>query len=216
MTLRIVTVIAILAISPPAFAQPRTKVQAVDEKIGIRGYAALGSITLAAQDTFDAVADTHSRETFLGGAQVTNLWRGLFADLAVSQMTIDGQRTFITNGQVFHLGIPLQVKMRPIDVVGGWRLRFGRVSPYAGAGLTFLRYEENADFAPAGEDVNESKTGPMFLGGVDVQVWRFIHAGAELRYRRVHGILGNGGASAEFDEDDAGGVGMAVRISVGR
>jgi opacity protein-like surface antigen len=130
-------------------------------------------------------------------------------------MTIDGNRIFVNDGQVFNLGIPLQVKLRPLDIVGGWRFRYGRISPYAGAGITFLKYEETSDFSQSGEDVSESKTGPMFLGGVDVQVWKFIHVGGELRFRRVNGILGDGGASAEFSEDDAGGVGFALRISIG-
>jgi opacity protein-like surface antigen len=197
----------------PTSTRPRTPPP--KDKLGIRGYAALGSTTLTAKETFDAVADTHSRDTFLGGVEVTNIWKGIFADVAATQLTVDGERVFISDGQVFNLGIPLQVKMRPVDIVGGWRFRFGRISPYAGAGVTFFKYEETSDFSQAGEDVSESQTGPMFLGGVDVQVWRFIHVGGELRYRRVNGILGDGGVSGEFDEDDAGGVGFAFRISIG-
>jgi opacity protein-like surface antigen len=193
----------------PAPAQPR---------IGLRGYVTFGSITLTATDTFDAVADTHSRPVFGGGVQVTSIWKGVFADVGVSQLTIDGERVFVSNDQVFKLGIPLEITMRPVDIAAGWRFRFsnGRVSPYGGAGLTYLTYEETSDFAGSGEDVNESKTGPLVLGGVDVQVWRWISAGGELRWRRVNGILGEGGASAEFDEDDAGGFSAAVRISIGR
>jgi opacity protein-like surface antigen len=233
MTLRAVVVVVALAIphavsaqertqprNPPPKTQPtpppaRPRPAPVQEKIGFRGYAALGSTTLSAQDTFDAVADTHSSDTFLGGVEVTHLWKGVFADVAATQMTIDGTRVFVSDGAVFDLGIPLQVKLRPIDIVGGWRFRFGRISPYAGAGVTFMKYEETSDFSQSGEDVSESKTGPMFLGGVDVQVWRFIHVGGELRFRRVNGILGEGGVSGEFDEDDAGGTSFALRISIG-
>jgi opacity protein-like surface antigen len=232
MTVRALLLIAALAIPGAAVAQDRTQPRnpppaqprpqttkprpaPVQEKIGIRGYAALGSTTLAAKDTFDAVADTHSSSTYLGGVEVTHIWKGIFADVAATQMTIDGTRVFVDDGQVFDLGIPLQVKLRPLDIVGGWRFRYGRISPYAGAGITFLKYEETSDFSQSGEDVSESKTGPMFLGGVDVQVWKFIHVGGELRFRRVNGILGEGGASAEFDEDDAGGTSFALRISIG-
>ncbi len=185
--------------------------------VGVRGYGSFGSTTLAATDTFDAVADTTSASVFGGGAQVTNIWRSVFADVAVSRLTLDGERVFIgDDGTVFELGIPLEVTMRPIDIAAGWRFGFGRVAPYVGAGVTFLSYEETSDFSEAGEDVDESGTGALVLGGVDVLVWRWIHAGGEVRYRRVNGILGEGGVSSQFGEDDAGGISAAVRISIGR
>ncbi|MGH9349480.1 MAG: hypothetical protein ACRD26_19690 [Vicinamibacterales bacterium] len=129
-----------------------------------------------------------------------------------------GKRVFVSGGQVFELGIPLEVTMRSVDIAGGWRfsLARGRVSPYAGAGLSYLRYEETADSAQSGDDVRESKAGALVLGGADVRVWRWVHAGGELRYRRVRGIPGEGGASEAFREDDAGGLGAAVRVSIGR
>jgi opacity protein-like surface antigen len=148
---------------------------------------------------------------------VTNLWRSVFADVAASQTSLDGERVFIDDaGTVFELGIPLEVTMRPIDVAAGWRFGFGRVSPYVGAGVTFLTYGETSDLSEGGEDVDESGTGALVLGGVDVQVWRWVFAGGEVRYRRVSGILGEGGVSAHFGEDNAGGVSAAVRISIGR
>jgi len=213
----------LLATAAPALAeaQPRTQPRTPpppQPRIGLRGYVTFGSTTLAATDTFDAVADTHSRSTFGGGVQVTYIWKGVFADVGASQLSLDGQRVFVSNGQIFELGIPLEIKMRPVDIAAGWRFRFsrGRISPYAGAGLTYLTYEETSDFADADENVDESKTGPLVLGGVDVQIWRWISAGGELRWRRVSGILGEGGVSAEFDEDDAGGYSAALRISIGR
>ena len=106
--------------------------------------------------------------------------------------------------------------MRPVDIAGGWRFVFGRVSPYAGAGVSLIAYEETADFAASGDNVSESKTGPLFLAGVDVAVIRWLHAGAEFRYRSVKGVLGDGGVSDIFGEDQLGGYALAVRISVGR
>ena len=205
--------------TPPRTQQRRLPPPPAQPKIGIRGYATFGNTTLAAKQTFDAVADTHSRATYLGGAQVTNIWKGVFADVAATQLSIDGHRVFVSGGTIFNLGIPLEVKMRPIDVAGGWRFRYGRLSPYVGAGFTHFTYKETSDFAASGEDVDESKVGALFLGGVDVQAWKWIHVGGELRYRRVRGILGEGGASSvstEFNDDDAGGFGAAVRISIGR
>jgi opacity protein-like surface antigen len=210
MTLRrsLLTMIVLAAMAPsPAFAQ----------SIGVRGYALFGVAQLAAKDTFEAVADTSQQPVFGGGVQVTNIWKGVFADLGVSQIqTIDGERVFVDDGEVFELGIPLEVKMRPVDVAAGWRLAFGRISPYVGAGVTFFKYEETSEGADAEENVDESKNGPLFLGGVDVAILSWLHAGGEIRYRQVKGILGEGGVSAEFGEDDAGGLSAAIRISIGR
>jgi len=192
----------------PAFAQ---------QSLGIRGYVLFGVAQLAAKDTFEALADTSQQPVFGGGIQVTHIWRGVFADVGSSQIqTIDGERVFVDEGEVFELGIPLEVKMRPLDIAGGWRLEFGRVSPYVGAGVTFFRYEESSEDADVGENVEENKTGPLFLGGVDVAIVSWLHAGGEIRYRQVTGILGEGGVSAEFGEDNAGGLSAAVRISIGR
>ena len=186
------------------------------QSIGVRGYAAFGVVQLAAKDTFEAVADTSQRSTFGGGVQVTNIWKGTFADLSVFTMSLDGERVFVDNGEVFKLAIPLEIKMRPIDVAGGWRLNYGRVSPYVGAGATFLNYEESTEGDAATEPVSESKAGALVLGGVDVALWSVVHVGGELRYRHVTGILGEAGASAEFGEDNAGGLAAAVRVSIGR
>jgi opacity protein-like surface antigen len=201
-------VIVLAAMAPaPASAQ----------SIGLRGYVLFGVAQLAAKDTFEAVADTSQQPVFGGGVQVTNIWKGVFADVGVSQIrTIDGERVFVDDGEVFELGIPLEVKMRPVDIAAGWRLAFGRISPYVGAGVTFFKYEETSEGADADENVDESRTGPLFLGGVDVAIVSWLHAGGEIRYRQVTGILGEGGVSAEFGEDNAGGLAAAIRISIGR
>jgi opacity protein-like surface antigen len=190
---------------------------AAAQGLGIRGYATAGIAQLAAQDTFEAVADTSQQPMFGGGVQLTNIWRGLFADLAVTQIqTIDGERVFVEDGEVFELNIPLEVEMRPVDLIGGWRLTFGRISPYVGGGVTFFSYKETSEGADPDENVNTRENGPVFLGGVDVSIVSWLHAGAEVRYRQVKGILGEGGVSGEFSEDNAGGLTAAVRISVGR
>lgn len=200
----------------PPRPQPRAQAAPAKPKPGLRGYVIAGSSTLAAEQTFDAVGAAHSRPVFGGGVQVTNIWKGLFADVGASQLTVDGRRVFVDDGQVFDLGIPLTVTMRPLDFAGGWRLGVGPVSPYAGVGVTYLSYEESSSFADSDEDVTERRAGLLVLVGADVRVWRWIHAGGDFRWRRVRGILGEGGASGAFGEDDAGGFAAAVRMSIGR
>jgi hypothetical protein len=64
--------------------------------------------------------------------------------------------------------------------------------------------------------VVENAISPLFLAGVDLTLSRWVRIGAELTYRRIGGVFGSGGASERFDEDSAGGVRTALRVSIGR
>jgi len=203
--------------SPPRRAAQPPPRRAPQPPVRVRGYGIFGITQLAAADTFDAVAGTTRRPVFGGGAQVTNLWKSIFADVAFSRLrSIEGQRVFVNGGTVFGLGIPLQVQLQALDVAAGWRTTYGRVAPYAGGGISYLMYNETSDFADAADNVDTGGAGPLVLGGVDVAISRWLHGGAELRYRSIFGILGENGASAAFNEKNAGGFSAAVRISVGR
>jgi hypothetical protein len=197
----------LLAAAAPASAQ-----LALDA----RGYFTYGVATSSAAKSLDAVADKHHAASIGGGVVVTGLWRELFVDVGLSQQTFNGTRVFVFDGDVFKLGIPLKVRFRPLDLAVGWRLRRGRYSPYGGIGVSRMNYEETADQAQAGDNVSAARTGALVMGGVDVPVWRWVHAGGEVRYRYIKGILGSGGVSDDFNEDRLGGVSAAVRISVGR
>lgn len=184
--------------------------------LGARGYVTFGSSSVAASDSLKAVAGTSRDSGWGGGGSVTGLWRGIFVDVAVSEQQFDGQRLFVHAGTVYPLGIPLDITIRPIDLAAGWRQTRGRFSPYAGAGLSFVSYKERGDFAIAGDDVDEQKSGALILGGVDIQIWKFLFAGFDVRYRSVSGVLGQGGVSDIFAEDQIGGSAVTLRISVGR
>jgi hypothetical protein len=109
------------------------------------------------------------------------LWRGLFMD----------------EGTLYKLGIPMQIKMRPLDAIAGWRFAAGRVSPFLGAGLSTMWYSETADFAEAGDDISERRAGAVVLGGADVAIVRWVHGGRrEVRYRAVSGVPGARGRLA--------------------
>jgi opacity protein-like surface antigen len=187
------------------------------QAIGASAYATYGTTSLTASKTFETAAGT-SRKSAPGiGGTVTGLWRGLFVDVAFTQYKLDAQRVFIDQGTVFPLGIPVRITMRPFDLVGGWRHRSrNRVSPYGGAGIVFFQYREDSDFAIAGDDVSERKTGVVALAGADVRVVRLVSVGGEFRYRAVDGVLGLGGVSQVFGDDQLGGLSFAARFSVGR
>jgi opacity protein-like surface antigen len=146
------------------------------------------------------------------------VWRDLFVDVAFSSRKFEGERVFINSDRTYPLGIPMTVTLRPLDLAAGWRWRLtrGKVSPYAGGGISFVSYKETSDFSQAGDDVNEQKAGALLVGGVDVAVWKWIYVGGDLRYRAVSGVLGLGGVSGVFGDDQLGGFAAALRVSVGR
>lgn len=189
---------------------------AVAQAPGISGYFTGGVTFLEAAESFDAVAGTSQPMTLGGGAHVSRIWHGVFADFAITRSSLDGERVFVSNGNVFRLGIPWEARMQPIDLAAGWRFRAGSAGPYVGAGVTFMKYTEESDFAQSGDNVDVRKAGPLVLAGFDVPVGAWVRVGVEARYRRVSGVLGDAGVSKAFNEDQLGGASTAVRVSVGR
>lgn len=181
---------------------------------GVNGYFSYGAVSLASSETFDAVAGAPRAASLGGGVQLTRLWRSLFADIGLSRQQLDGERVFVSDGVVFPLDIPLEVSFTPLDIAAGWRFDRRRLSPYVGGGVSLITYKESSPFSHAGDDVNERGTGFLMLAGVDVPVWRFASLGGELRYRAVTGVLGEGGASEAFGEDQLGGFQYALRVTV--
>ena len=186
------------------------------DPLGVRGFVSFGSTTLTATKSFKAVTGKDNQTGPGFGAEVVNLWRGLFVGVAFSQIKLDGQRVFVNDGTVYQLGIPETITYRPIDAAVGWRIRAGRVYPFFGAGATMILYKETGSFAQSGEDVNERANGFLVMGGVDVSVLRWLHVGGEVRYRGVKRVLGVGGVSEVYGEKDLGGFAVAARVAVGR
>lgn len=200
----------------PATAQPRPA--AAPRALGVRGFGTVTYDKMSAADSFRAVTDKDTVPFFGGGAQVTNLWQGLFVEVAVERASRDGERVFVgPDDEVFKLGIPLEIKMTPVDVVAGWRsAAVSNIVSYGAGGVSFLKYQETSDFADAGENVDESYRGLVLFGGVEYSATRWVHVRGEVRYRRFKDAIGAGGASLAFEEDDLGSFGVAIKIAVGR
>ena len=204
------------ATEPPA-AQPRPA--AAPRVIGVRGFGTITYDKMTAADSFRAVTDEDTMSFFGGGVQVTNLWQGLFVEVAAERASRDGERVFVgPDDEVFKLGIPLEIKMTPLDVVAGWRSApvSTNVVAYGAGGVSFLKYEETSDFADPGENVDEDYRGLVLIGGVEYSASRWVHVRGEVRYRRFKDAIGAGGASLAFEEDDLGSFGLAIKIAVGR
>jgi hypothetical protein len=206
----------------PPKPPPRTSAPKRGDNFGIDLFAQIGNTSFTAVDSFEAILGTSSGSVFGGGGQV-RLPFNLFARLDISRFEKDGERVFVSNGDVFKLGIPTTITITPIEVTGGYRheLAFGRskkggptfrLVPFGGAGFGRLQYKERADFAVAGDDVEENFTSYHVIGGVEAPIWRWFGAGVEYQHRWVRDAIGNSGVSAEFDEDDLGGGTFRVRL----
>jgi hypothetical protein len=199
---------------PPA--KPPAKAAA--PVIGFRGFGTVTVDKMTASDSFKAVTGEDTTVFWGGGAQVTNLWRGLFAEVAFEFASKDGERVFVgSDDEVFQLGIPLEIKMMPVDIVGGWRTPIANNTlAYGAGGISFLTYEETSDFAEADENVDENFNGFVLFGGIEYRATQWVHVRGEVRYRRFGDAIGAGGVSAAFEEDDLGSFGFALKVAVGR
>jgi hypothetical protein len=199
----------LLAASTPAAAQG----------IDIRGYGLFGGTTFAASESFEAVLGSAGGPVFGGGAEVGLPVGGLYFGVGAWRYSDDGERVFVTDRQVFPLGIPVSVEITPIEITGGWRFRgfSSRIVPYAGGGWSTVAYKETSSFAAAGEDVDERFSGYHLLGGVDVRLTPWLGIAGELAWSSVPDALGGpGSVSEQFDERDLGSTSYRVKISLGR
>jgi hypothetical protein len=164
---------------------------------------------MAASDTFTAVLGTSTLSGHGGGAEVLNIWKGLFMRVAATTATKDGSRVVVADKNAVSLGIPLTVQLEPIEFAGGWRGDIGRRSRaawYVGGGLLHVVYRESSTFAGVGDDTDTTFNGGVVFAGVDATLWRFVIGGGELQFRTIPGALGSGGASQAFGETNLGGV----------
>ena len=199
---------------PSAAARPQPAPPARPSVVAIGG---IESWWMSSSESFETLFDTSRLTVFGGGIEGRHLWRGLFVRGAFWTTSEDGERVYIDDGEVFPLGIPLEVTLTPIELSAGWR--FGRPSsrivPYAGAGVVFLQYKETSSLGEEEEDVDESTTGYVAFGGVEFAVSRWLGVGVEAHYRGIADILGDEGVSAYYGEDSLGGFTARVFVAVG-
>lgn len=199
-------------------AKPQGRPAAKPLPIGFRVFGVVDYETMTASKSFDAVLGTKSLNGFGAGGEVLKIWRDAFARVSFARMTKSGSRVYVLNNEVTPANIPLKVQMTPLEIGGGWRFpmrSYPRLTPYGGYTALFLNYKETSDFA--GPDENTSKTfnGHTLFGGVDVNVTRWISAGAEFAYRTVPNALGDAdtGVSKFYEETNLGG--MTIRVLFG-
>jgi opacity protein-like surface antigen len=199
-----------LLFATPAAAQ-------VPPLISIRPFVTISEERLAAANTFEAIFGTANEPLYGGGLQVTERDR-FYVELSASKFRQTGQRAFRTSdGQVFHVGIPLTATLTPLELTGGYRYhRWKHVIPYGGAGVGWYRYTESSSFSTGAENVNTRHAGVLVEGGAEIRLHRWLGVAVDARYTHVPGILGTGGISKDVSENDIGGVAARIKVIVGR
>ena len=168
--------------------------------------AQAGYFQMTAGNSASAVFGSSGAGTF-GGAVRYTFWRGAFVTAGARTFSKDGERVFVTNpsSPVQKLGFPLSVRLTPVFLAVGYRLRDGKlIVPYAGLGGSFTSYKEESDVA--GETFNENHTDGGVLGFAGVEVGRgMFRVGAEAGYTSTPGAVGLGGVTKVYNEDNLGG-----------
>lgn len=190
-------------VQPPPQRTPTTR------RTIARAYFLLDSTSMSAKQTFDAVIGTSQLVFKGGGAEALNLWRGVFARVALSSTKETGSRVVVTDDEVVSLDIPVSIEIVPLEIGGGWRfpaLAGGHLVPYAGGGWLWTNYKETSEFAIGDENTDTAFNGSVVFAGIEAAFLEWIIAGAEVQYRSVPGALGDGGVSEVYEEDNLGGV----------
>jgi opacity protein-like surface antigen len=213
-------IILTFATALPLAAQPRGPLvfgqDSEAPSVSLRPFFLFSAERPAAKQTFDAVFGD-SLQQFWGGGVQAAFRNGFHVEVAASRFEKTGQRAFVSNGQAFPLGIPLTVRITPLEFSAGYRFRASpRVIPYLGAGVARYAYLETSESAEGGDDVDATHTGYLVLGGVELRAHRWIGVSVDVQYTHVTGILGSAGISKEFGEDNLGGTAVRAKVLVGR
>jgi hypothetical protein len=207
---------------PPSTPPPAARVPAPKGPLGFDIFGGASVSWPAANDSFKALELNEFPLEYGGGVRVTNLWRYLFAQVAVNRWSDSGERAFVdSEGNAFPLGIPLDVDATYIDASIGWKWptlrRDGSIAAwtYAGGGAGMTMYSESSPFAEAGDDLDESKISYNFVAGGEFPISKSLAVVVEGRYRYVPGLLGEDGVSEALGEETFGGFGVGAGIRIG-
>ena len=224
-----VAALCVLAASSasPAVAQtqtPRPPVRRpapppLDTGVRVRAFGDAGIRWFTASKTFDAVFGSEIGPLFGGGVEV--LWgRHLAIEGGILRYHGDGERVFVSNGEVFRLGIPATATVMPFMATVSYRFFQPRSQtiPFIGGGINWHRLTETSDFAAAGDDVSSTFTGFHVQGGAEWRLTRHVGIAGVGRWSSVPDALGTEPSSAAkaFGESDLGGFDATVRIVIGR
>lgn len=206
--------IALLLVSPFD-----ASAQAARTPTSIEGYAMFGRINFTAVESFDAIVGEPSGPILGGGVRIGLGLGGLLFDVGAWRFHAVGERAFIFDNEVIGLGIPVDVRVTPIEISAGWQFRIRKLPkliPYAAGGLTSLRYEETSDFSTSSDDVDGTFNGYHVLGGAEYKITPWLGVAGEASWTTVPDAIGEAGVSKVFNETDLGGTTFRVKITIGQ
>ena len=186
-----------------------------EPNLQVFGFGQVGLQRWRAKDTFAAVLGSAQAPMFGAGGQVRVRGRVL-VEGSFDYFKKDGERVFVSDGEVFKLGIRDTVRVMPVSVTVSYLEHAGRFAYYAGVGFGKYLYKEDSDFADPSENISERFTSYHVVGGVELGSLSVIKTAFEVQYTSVPDALGTSGASKSFGENNLGGLQARVKLLVGR
>lgn len=172
-----------------------------------------GYLSLTATRSAEAAFGSSGGFTW-GAAGRYTFYKGFYGSAGFRTFSATGERVFVAGpaDPVAGLGFPLSVRITPINLTVGYRLRDGKlVVPYAGVGGVIASYSEQSSVAGANYDQSSTKGGFQALAGVEVGRGRF-RFGVEGGWSTIPNAIGVGGVSSVYNEDDIGGWSVVGKV----
>lgn len=174
-----------------------------------------GYLGMSASRSAEAVFDSSGGFTW-GVAGRYTITKGVFVSAGVRTFSKEGERVFVAGpaGPVARLGFPLSVRITPVFLTAGYRLRDGKtVVPYAGIGGSLTSFREESSVVGKPYDVSRTKAGFHVVGGAEVGRGRF-RFGAEAGWSTVPDAVGVAGVSAVYGESNLGGWSVLGKVVI--
>jgi hypothetical protein len=174
-----------------------------------------GYFALSASQSADAVFGSAGGFTW-GGAGRYSFKKGIFVTAGVRTFSKEGERVFVAGptDPVAGLGFPLRVRITPVSLTAGYRFRESKtVVPYGGIGASLTSFSEESSVAGRPYDESRSKAGFHVVGGTEVGRGRF-RFGAEVGWSTVPDVVGVGGVSAVYGENNLGGWSVLGKVVI--
>jgi len=186
-----------------------------EPNLQVFGFGQVGLQRWRAKDTFAAVLGSAQAPMFGAGVQA-RVHGQILVEGSIDYFKKNGERVFVSDGEVFKLGIRDTVRVLPVAMTVAYRERTRRFAYYAGVGFGKYLYKEDSDFADPGENISERFTSYHIVGGLELGALGVIKTAFEVQYTTVPDALGTSGASKSFGENDLGGLQVRARLLVGR
>jgi hypothetical protein len=198
----------------PAAPPQRARANLPAPRLEIFGTGHVGVTSfLGAPNTFEAVLG-HSFGPMFGGGVDVHFHRNLFIHAAAERFQQTGQRVAVSNGEAFRLGISDTVRIIPAWGTFGYRHGYRRGTVYGGIGGGLYFYKETSDFSDPSENVDDRFKSYHALLGFELGRGN-VRTALEVQFTSVPNGLGDGGASAAFEERNLGGVQLRLKVLLG-